>query len=282
MKKTWRIAAALATLLLCGYAAQAADMTKGEMTMDPTKVTAAPTKMAQTAGRAALSEFAPKFAELNDDVLFGEVWSRTDKLALRDRSLITVTALIASGITDSSLAYHIGEAKKNGVTALEMSEALTHMSFYIGWPKAWAAFRMAKDVYGDDAIAASAAAPKETAEGDPTKLTAAPTKVVQTAGRAALSEFAPKFAELNDDVLFGEVWSRTDKLALRDRSLITVTALVASGVIDSSLSYHIGEAKKNGVTALEMSEALTHIAFYAGWPKAWAAFRMAKDVYAEA
>ncbi len=102
-----------------------------------------------------------------------------------------------------------------------------------------------------------------------------------TAGHDALGEFAPKFAELNDDVLFGEVWSREDKLSPRDRSLITVTALMASGVLDSSLQYHMQKAKENGVTKEEMSEALTQLAFYAGWPKAWAAFRMAKEVYAE-
>lgn len=102
-----------------------------------------------------------------------------------------------------------------------------------------------------------------------------------TAGHDALGEFAPKFAELNDDVLFGEVWSREDKLLPRDRSLITVTALMASGVLDSSLQYHMQKAKENGVTKEEMSEALTQLAFYAGWPKAWAAFCMAKEVYAE-
>lgn len=100
-----------------------------------------------------------------------------------------------------------------------------------------------------------------------------------TAGRDALGKFAPKFAQLNDDVLFGEVWSREKQLCPRDRSLITVTALVASGVLDSSLQYHIQKAKANGVTAEEMAEALTHMAFYAGWPKAWAAFRLAKEVY---
>ena len=100
-----------------------------------------------------------------------------------------------------------------------------------------------------------------------------------TAGRDALGDFAPKFAELNDDVLFGEVWSREDKLPARDRSIVTVTALMASGVLDSSLAFHIGEANKNGVTIEEMAEILTHAAFYAGWPKAWAAFRMAKEIY---
>jgi 4-carboxymuconolactone decarboxylase len=103
----------------------------------------------------------------------------------------------------------------------------------------------------------------------------------QTAGRDALGDFAPKFAELNDDVLFGEVWSREDKLSARDRCIVTVTALVSKGIIDSSLTYHIQNAKNNGVTAEEMAEILTHVAFYAGWPNAWGAFRQAKEVYAE-
>lgn len=103
----------------------------------------------------------------------------------------------------------------------------------------------------------------------------------QTAGRNALGEFAPQFAQLNDDVLFGEVWSREDRLSLRDRSLITVTALMSMGLVDSSFQYHLTNAKKYGITKTEIAEALTHLAFYAGWPKAWAAFRMAKEVWTE-
>lgn len=102
-----------------------------------------------------------------------------------------------------------------------------------------------------------------------------------TAGRDSMGDFAPKFAELNDDVLFGEVWSREELLSPRDRSMITVSALVGSGILDSSLKFHISEAKRNGVTKTEMVEILTQLAFYAGWPKAWAAFHMAKDVYGE-
>lgn len=105
--------------------------------------------------------------------------------------------------------------------------------------------------------------------------------VKQTAGRDALQEFAPKFAELNDDVLFGEVWSREDKLSLKMRSIVTVSALVGKGILDTSFQHHLMAAKKNGVTKTEMAEILTHLAFYAGWPNAWAAFRMAKEVYAE-
>ena len=95
--------------------------------------------------------------------------------------------------------------------------------------------------------------------------------VKQTAGRRDLGEFAPKFAELNDDILFGEVWSREEKLSLRDRSLVTVVALMAQGLTDSSFQYHLITAKQNGVTRSEIAEILTHAAFYAGWPKAWAA-----------
>lgn len=100
-----------------------------------------------------------------------------------------------------------------------------------------------------------------------------------TAGRDALGEFAPKFAQLNDDVLFGEVWSREDKLSARDRSIVTVTSLMASRILDSSLKFHLQNAKNHGVTKEEISEILTHAAFYAGWPKAWAAFNMAKKIW---
>lgn len=106
----------------------------------------------QTAGRDQLGDFAPEFARLNDDVLFGEVWSREDKLSLRDRSLVTVIALMAQGLTDSSFKYHLLSAKNNGITKTEIAEILTHAAFYAGWPKAWAAFRMATEVWADETV----------------------------------------------------------------------------------------------------------------------------------
>lgn len=106
-------------------------------------------------------------------------------------------------------------------------------------------------------------------------------KIVQTAGRDQLGTFAPDFARYNDDILFGEVWSRNDVLSLHDRSIVTVSGLIGSGVIDSSLKYHIQTAKDHGVTKDEMVEIITQLGFYVGWPKAWAAFNMAKEVYAE-
>lgn len=105
----------------------------------------------QTAGRDQLGDLAPKFAELNDDVLFGQVWSREQELSLRDRSIITVVALVSKGITDSSLKYHIQNAKKNGVTREEMVEIITHIAFYVGWPNAWAVFPMVREVYEAEA-----------------------------------------------------------------------------------------------------------------------------------
>lgn len=117
-----------------------------------------PVKIKQTAGRDQLGEFAPEFARLNDDVLFGEVWSRNDCLSLRDRSLVTLVALKAQGLTDSSFKYHLMTARKNGITRGEIAEILTHAAFYAGWPKAWAAFRMAKEVWADETAAADAKA----------------------------------------------------------------------------------------------------------------------------
>ena len=109
----------------------------------------------QTAGRTGLGDLAPKFAQLNDDVLFGEVWSREDKLSLRDRCMITVVALISKGITDSSLEYHIRNAKNHGVTKTEMVEMITHIAFYVGWPNAWAVFPMVREIYTQETQDAS-------------------------------------------------------------------------------------------------------------------------------
>ena len=105
------------------------------------------------------------------------------------------------------------------------------------------------------------------------------TKVIQTAGRDQLNDLAPEFAKLNDDILFGEVWSRTSYLSIKKRCVLTVVALVSTGITDSSLKYHITNAKNNGVSRNELCESLTHIAMYVGWPKIWAAMRYIKEIY---
>lgn len=105
-------------------------------------------------------------------------------------------------------------------------------------------------------------------------------KIVQTAGRNALGDFAPDFAHYNDDILFGENWNNTD-INLKTRCIITVVALMAQGICDSSMKHHLQNAKNNGVTREEIAASITHAAFYAGWPKAWAVFNMAKEVWNE-
>jgi len=102
----------------------------------------------------------------------------------------------------------------------------------------------------------------------------------QTMGRDALGEFAPKFAQLNDDVVFGQIWSREAELSLHDRSMITVAALISGGNFEQ-LPYHLKLAKTNGVTKTEIAEMITHLAFYAGMPKAWSAFNRAKEIFEE-
>lgn len=106
-------------------------------------------------------------------------------------------------------------------------------------------------------------------------------KITQTAGRNALGEFAPEFAHFNDDVLFGENWNNED-IDLKTRCIITVVSLMSQGITDSSLKYHLQNAKAHGVTQKEIAAIVTHCAFYAGWPKAWAVFNLAKEVWSEA
>ena len=101
-----------------------------------------------TAGRDILGEFAPKFAEINDDILFGEVWAREDKLPTKMRSIVTISALI-SGENIEQLSYYLEKGKENGITKEEISEIITHIAFYVGWPKAWSAFTKAKEIYKD-------------------------------------------------------------------------------------------------------------------------------------
>ena len=106
-------------------------------------------KIVQTAGRQQLGEFAPMFAHLNDDVLFGEVWNE-EAIDVKTKCIITVVSLMSSGITDSSLTYHLQNAKAHGVTRDEIVAIITHATMYVGWPKGWAVFRLAKEIWNED------------------------------------------------------------------------------------------------------------------------------------
>ncbi|HEO4965473.1 TPA: carboxymuconolactone decarboxylase family protein [Streptococcus agalactiae] len=103
-------------------------------------------------------------------------------------------------------------------------------------------------------------------------------KEKQTAGRRQLEEFAPEFARYNDDILFGEVWTKEDHLTDKTRSIITISALISAGNLEQ-LEHHLQFAKQNGVTKEEIADIITHLAFYVGWPKAWSAFNKAKEIW---
>lgn len=105
----------------------------------------------QTAGHELLGDFAPQFAHLNDDILFGEVWSRQQQLPAKQRSMITIAALISGGNFEQ-LKAHLSIGKQNGITQAEIVEIITHLAFYTGWPKAWSAFNLAKEIYHDNEI----------------------------------------------------------------------------------------------------------------------------------
>ena len=111
-------------------------------------------KITQTAGRDQLGDFAPMFAHLNDDVLFGEVWNEA-AIDVKTKCIITVVSLMASGITDSSLGYHLQNAKNNGVTKEEIAAIITHATMYVGWPKGWAVFRQAREIWNEETPAQS-------------------------------------------------------------------------------------------------------------------------------
>jgi 4-carboxymuconolactone decarboxylase len=100
-----------------------------------------------------------------------------------------------------------------------------------------------------------------------------------SAARRMLGDFAPKLVEVTDDVLFGDVWERPE-LSPRDRSLVTITALVAGGNAEQ-LPFHLNLGKRNGLTEAEIVEAITHLAFYSGWPKAMSAITAAKQAFAD-
>lgn len=224
-------------------------------------------KVVQTAGRDVLGKLAPEFAKYNDDILFGEVWNKQDHINVRNKSMITVAGLMGLGITDSSLSYHIGNAKNHGVTKEEMVEEITQLSFYLGWPKGWAVFPLIKEVYEDEF-------PKK-----PQAETITAPMEKQTAGRRVLGQLAPDFARYNDDILFGEIWARNKVLSPHDRSMITIAGLMGANVLDNSFKAHLQMGKAHGITKEEIVDEITQLAFYTGWPKAWAAFGLVKEVY---
>jgi len=206
------------------------------------------------------------------DRLFGELWKRPD-LSSRDRSIVTLAALIARNQT-VQMGYYINLALDNGVKPSEISEIITHLAFYSGWENAMSAVISAKDVFHQRGISPDQLPPatvqllplNEMAEKQRA------TNVEQNFGAVARG-----VVQYTTDVLFRDLWLRPG-LAPRDRSLVTVSALIASGQV-AQVTYHLNRAMDNGLTQKEASEMLTQLAFYAGWPNVFSSLPVVKDVF---
>lgn len=219
---------------------------------------------------AAVYEVAPGLGHFTDDVLFGEVWQRAE-LSPRDRSLVTLAALVSSGKV-AQIGTHAARALDNGVAPAEIGELITQLSLYSGWPNAVSAVEQVKTIFDDRGIG-----PVESsaAERIPLKAEAEATRLATI--ERTVAPTAPALAELTNRVLFGDLWQRPD-LSARDRSLITMATLIAIGQPEQ-LPFHANRAMDNGLTRVEAAEVLTHVAFYAGWPRAMSAVPVLSEVF---
>jgi 4-carboxymuconolactone decarboxylase len=204
--------------------------------------------------------------------LLDSLWKRPD-LSPRDRSVITVSSLIAR-IQTIEMPFHFALALDNGVKASELSEIITHLAFYAGWANAMSAVDVAKDIFRQRGIGIDQLPPakdkllplNEEAE------TQRATQVNNNFG-----QISPGLVQNTTDLLFRDLWLRP-ALAPRDRSLVTVSSLIASGQV-AQITYHLNRAMDNGLTQSQASEVLTHVAFYAGWPNAFSALPVVKEVF---
>ena len=214
-----------------------------------------------------MQAITPALADYTDKVLFGDVWVRTE-LSPRDRSLVTVSVLISTGKTPQ-LPGHLNRALTNGLKPTEIAGMVTHLAFYSGWPNAVSALNVVEQVFTERKIDV-ADLQQSRAERSASTTSESPRTAIR---QGAL--FAPKFTQLTNDVL-SDLWRRSD-LTSRDRSLVTIVTLAANGD-DDQLVAHVRLGLENGLTRNQIGEALTHLAFYAGWPKAVAAIAVAGSV----
>lgn len=215
-----------------------------------------------TAGRPSGTlqpKVAPGLATLTDDVLFGDVWNRTE-LSPRDRSLVTISVLIATG-KSAQLSGHLGRALTNGVTPSEASGLLAHLAIYSGWPNAVSALEVYDQVYTARKIDTTTLRPVAPRASVPASDAARARAVTEEFGTVA-----PKFTQLTNDVVFEDLWRRSE-LSPRDRSLATIAAMAAMGE-DAQLDSYLRRGVESGLTRAQIIEAATHLGFYAGWPKA--------------
>lgn len=214
----------------------------------------------------------PAFARYTQDVLLEEIWQRPQLLP-RDRSIVTVAALIARH-QPAEMARQFNLALENGVTPTELAEVITHLAFYSGWGNATLAASIAKDVFETRGIPPTALAD--------VKDNLLPVDEAFEEMRVAAVEqmIGPAFDALagyTTSVLFHDLWLRP-VLTPRDRSLVTVAALVAVGQA-AQMPFHVNKAMDNGLTQIQAAEIITHLAFYAGWPNAMSAADIAKEIF---
>ena len=222
--------------------------------------------------RKDIQMVAPALDRYTQDRLLDDVWKRPG-LSLRDRSIVTLAALIARNQT-IALSDHLKLALDHGVRPAEISEIITHLAFYSGWANAMAAVALAKDAFAERNIG-----PDQLPAASPALL---PLNEAAEADRAErvgdqFGAIFPGVVQYTTDILFRDLWLRPD-LAPRDRSLVTISALVANGQV-AQLTGHIPIGMNNGLTQPEIAEALTHLAFYVGWPNVFSAMPVAKEVF---
>ncbi len=215
---------------------------------------------------------APALEKYGQDRLFGDVWKRPG-LSPRDRSIVTLAALIARNQT-IEMPFYLNLALDNGVKPQEVSEIITHLGFYSGWGNAMSAVAVTRGVFAGRKIGADQLPP-----ASPVLLPlneAAETQREKRVGEQFGAVF-PGVVQYTTDLLFRDLWLRPG-LAPRDRSLVTVSALIASGQF-AQLTGHLNIGINNGLTQPEIAEAITHLAFYVGWPNVFSAMPVAKDVF---
>jgi 4-carboxymuconolactone decarboxylase len=221
-----------------------------------------------------VQQVAPALEKYTKDRLFGEVWERPG-LSQRDRSIVTVSALIAREET-AAMPHYFNQALDNGVKPSELSEIITHLAFYSGRGNAYAAIGPAKEVFARRGVAADEVAP---ASPELLPLDEAAEAERERRVQAQFGTVAPGLVQYTTDILFRDLWLRPN-LTPRDRSLVTISALIATGQV-AQLGSHLSRAIDNGLTQTQAAEAITHLAFYAGWPNAFSALPIAKEVFAK-
>jgi 4-carboxymuconolactone decarboxylase len=214
---------------------------------------------------------APALEKYAQNVVLGDLWKRPG-LSPRDRSIVTVAALIARAQT-VELPYYLNLAIDSGVKPSEISEIITHLAFYTGWANAMDAIPAAREVFRSRNIGADQLPP---ASGPQLLLDEAAETQRATRVGQQFGQITPSLVQYTTDVLFRDLWLRPE-LAPRDRSLVTVSALVATGQV-AQITYHLNRAMDNGLTREEAGELLGHLAFYAGWPNAFSAAPVVKEV----